>query len=347
MTSKNTNESITKSINKSPTKTRSKANAGAGRRTTARIESYSVAAPYHIIYKNNNPYYPVGPHSHNAVELYLNLSDLPDVLLNDTVTAVPSGTLLIIPPFLVHQLYRVDSVYERYILSINSQWLESVFCDQGESLAYFNRSMTPLILPLDEADKILLISQLKDLLSIPNTLSSGAMTCLFGILSTIDGFVGKSFHIALPERNNLSQGALTNMEQPSPASQNRHSFVIERDNDNIEHGSSTQQTVNRMIAYIQKHIYESISVSDVAKHFYLNPDYVSRLFKNHVHVSVGNYISIQKTSSAQSLLREGYTVSEVQEKLGYSSYAYFFKSFKKNTGLTPSQYRNQYFKGKA
>ena len=90
------------------------------RRTTARIESYSVGAPYHIIYKNTNPYYPVGPHSHNAVELYLNLSDLPDVLLNDTVTAVPAGTLLIIPPFLVHQLYRVDSVYERYILSINT-----------------------------------------------------------------------------------------------------------------------------------------------------------------------------------------------------------------------------------
>lgn len=332
------------------------------KRTTARIESYSVGAPYHVIYKNTNPYYPVGPHAHNAVELYLNLSDLPDVLLNDTVTAVPAGTLLIIPPFLVHQLYRVDSVYERYILSINSQWLESVFCDQGDSLSYLIRSTTPLILPLEEEDKLLLISQLKDLLSIPNTLSSGAMTCLFGILSTIDGLVGKSFHLEYPEQISLSQGSTigtkhpastsmeqpspTNMEQPSPASQNRHSFVIERGNDDIERGSSTQQTVNRIIAYIQEHIHESISVSDVAKHFYLNPDYVSRLFKNHVHVSVGNYISIQKTSSAQSLLREGYTVSEVQEKLGYSSYAYFFKSFKKNTGLTPSQYRNQYFKGK-
>lgn len=274
--------------------------------------SFSVAAPYHVIYKNENPYYPVGPHSHNAVELYLNLTDLPDVLLSDTVIAVPAGTLLIIPPFFVHQLYHVDSVYERYILSINSQWLESVFCEQGESLSYLKRSSTPILLPLSETNKNNLIIQLEKLLSIPDTFSSEAMASLFGILSSLDKLVDKH------TPNN-----------------NQH-FPV----------STTQQTVNEITAYIQEHIFENISLSDVAKHFYLNPDYLSRVFKSHVHVSVGHYISLQKTSSAQSLLREGYTVAEVQEKLGYSSYAYFFKTFKKNTGITPSQYRNQYFKGK-
>lgn len=308
---------------------------------TSRIQTYSVAAPYHVIYKNNNPYYPVGPHSHNAVELYLNLSDLPDVLLNDTVNPVPASTLLIIPPFMVHQLYRVDSVYERYILSINSQWLETVFCEQGDCLSYLHRSTTPYVLPLTEAEKILLISQLKDLLAIPNTCSAKAMTCLFSILSSIDRMIGPK-----SEGKTASpiQGDISTLEQPAPATMESPRPLSEQD---VQmHVSSTQHTVNKMIAYIQEHIYESISLSDVANHFYLNPDYVSRLFKNHVHVSVGHYIAVQKTSAAQSLLREGYTVAEVQEKLGYSSYAYFFKSFQKNTGMTPSQYRNQYYKGK-
>lgn len=277
--------------------------------------SFSVAPPYHVIYKNENPYYPVGPHSHNAVELYLNLTDLPDVLLNDTVVAVPAGTLLIIPPFFVHQLYHVDSVYERYILSINSQWLESVFCEQGDSLSYLKRSTTPVLLPLPEEAKQHLIGQMKELLAITNTFSPQAMTSLFGILSFLDTLVDKHS----PQTGSPAASMASN---------------------------TTQKTVNEMTAFIQEHIYENISLSDVAKHFYLNPDYMSRVFKHHVHVSVGHYIALQKTSAAQSLLREGYTVTQAQEKLGYSSYAYFFKTFKKNTGITPSRYRNEYFKGK-
>ena len=310
----------------------------------SRIQTYSVAAPYHVIYKNN-PYYATGPHSHNAVELYLNLTDLPDVLLNDTVMHVPANTLLIIPPFMVHQLYPIDTVYERYILSINSQWLESVFCDKGDSLRYLGPSMTPLLVPLNEVENEELISQMKDLLSISNTLSAGAMTCLFSILDTIDNLVAKTTGLETPSHRRMeSSPSQISTEQPAPASV--ESPRPANGPDSQMHASSSQQTVNKIIAYIQEHIHENISVSDVAAHFYLNPDYVSRLFKNHVHVSVGHYIAVQKTSAAQSLLREGFTVAEVQEKLGYSSYAYFFKSFKKNTDFTPSQYRTQYYKGK-
>lgn len=42
---------------------------------------------------------------------------------------------------------------------------------------------------------------------------------------------------------------------------------------------------------------------------------------------------------AQTMLAEGRTVTEVQELLGFSSYAYFFKFFKKMIGISPSQYR--------
>ena len=106
--------------------------------------------------------------------------------------------------------------------------------------------------------------------------------------------------------------------------------------------SATQQRINEIISYIQEHIYENLTVGDLAAHFFIHPDYLSRLFKKHAHISVSRYITLQKTATAQSLLREGYTVAQVQEKLGFSSYAYFFKTFQKNTGLSPSKYREQY-----
>ena len=106
----------------------------------------------------------------------------------------------------------------------------------------------------------------------------------------------------------------------------------------------SQKRVNEIISYLQENIRENIGIPDIAAHFFLNPDYLARLFKSHMHISIGHYFTLQKINAAEELLRTGSTVTEVQETLGYSSYAYFFKSFQKITGMSPSRYRNQYQK---
>lgn len=280
-------------------------------KTTANILTFPVAAPFDVAYKHSQTATPVGPHSHNAVELYFTLSDLPDVLLNDTVSAVPAGTLIIIPPFCVHQLYHEAGViHERYILSINSQWLDAVFCNKTDALSYLKRSDTPLLLTPDTAGKEDFIRRLERLLSFSKVTSPETMAGFFDLLSLLNEMVDR----LSPESN--------------------QSFPI----------SAAQKSVNEMIAYIREHIFEPLTVAELAKHFYLHPDYLSRLFKKHAHTSVSHYITLQKISTAQSLLRDGYTVTQVQEKLGYSGYAYFFKTFQKHTGISPSKYRAQYFK---
>ncbi len=280
-------------------------------KTINKILTFPVAAPFDVAYKYSQTATPVGPHSHNAVELYFTLTDLPDVLLNDTVSKVPAGTLIIIPPFCVHQLYHGTGImYERYILSINSQWLDAVFCDNADTLSYLKRSDRPLLLTPDEAGKEKFLGHLNHLLSFKKSVTPEAMAYLFQILSLLNEMVDR----LSPESN--------------------QNFPI----------SSGQKRTNEMIAYIQEHIYENLTVTDLANHFFLHPDYLSRLFKKHTHTSVSHYITLQKISTAQSLLREGYTVTQVQEKLGYSGYAYFFKTFQKIADISPSKYRAQYLK---
>ncbi len=275
------------------------------------VLTFPVAAPFDVAYKHSQTSSPVGPHSHNAVELYFTLSDLPDVLLNDTVSKVPAGTLIIIPPFCVHQLYHGTGImYERYILSVNSQWLDAVFCDNADTLSYLKRSNCPLLLTPDEAGKEKLLMQLNHLLSFKNIVTPEAMTCFFHVLSLLNEMADR----LSPESNQV--------------------FPI----------SATQKSINEVIAYIQEHICDNLTVTELANRFYLHPDYLSRLFKKHTHTSVSHYITLQKISTAQSLLREGYTVTQVQEKLGYSGYAYFFKTFQKVAGISPSKYRAQYLK---
>ena len=275
------------------------------------VLSFPITAPFDMIYRKDSPAYPVGPHSHNGVELYFTLSDLPDVLLNDTVSKVPAGTLIIIPPFCVHQLYhKAGAMYERYILSINTSWLDAVFFENKEAFSYLKQSTSPLLLTPDSIGKECLLHHLQSLLSLPDSSSPKALANLFLFLEELNTTV----HRLAPESN--------------------RTFPI----------SATQKHINDIIAYIREHIHEPLTVTDLAKHFYLHPDYLSRLFKKHTHTTVSRYITLQKIATAQSLLRDGRTVAEVQEALGYSGYAHFFKTFQKNTGMSPSKYRAQYFK---
>ena len=267
---------------------------------------FPVAPPFDVVYRNAKAPYPVGPHSHNAAELYFTMTDLPDVLINDTVSAVPAGTLLIIPAFCIHQLYHETGVqYERYILSINVKWLNTVLCGNKADYAYLLSASAPVLLFPEKQEKKELIRHFNELLSFENRTSPEAMAAFFQFFSKIHGLA-----IKLAPQTELPI---------SPA----------------------QEKVNAMIAYLQEHLHENVTVSDLAEHFFLNPDYLARLFKRHMHVSIGHYVTLQKISAAEALLREGKKVAEVQECLGYSSYAYFFKTFQKITGLSPSQYRKR------
>ena len=278
---------------------------------------FPLDSPYHAAYRCNAPEDPVGPHSHNGAELYLTLTPLPDVLIEDRVFAVSEYTLIIIPPFCVHQLYHESGVcYERYVLNITDSWLRNIFgADAGIPSALLNKG-TPILIDLKEkkgenpgctvaADRI--ISLLNDLSSRTGRLSPEALTVFFTLISEITALAdhASSHHPALPV-------------------------------------TESQKKVNEIISYIQDNIKNDLTVKELADHFHLHPDYLSRLFRQHAHMPPGRYIDLQRNACAQELLRQGMSVSAVSEKLGYSSYAYFFRNFQKIAGISPARYRTRY-----
>ena len=84
------------------------------------------------------------------------------------------------------------------------------------------------------------------------------------------------------------------------------------------------------MAFINRHLTEPLTLESIAAEFYLNKDYLGRLFRNIPMPPSGIISLVQRANLAQTMLAEGRTVTEVQELLGFSSYAYFFKFFKKN-----------------
>ena len=99
--------------------------------------------------------------------------------------------------------------------------------------------------------------------------------------------------------------------------------------------------VNDIIEYIDNHIYEELSVTNICARFHLSVNHLYNLFRENLDRTVNAYIIEQRIILAKNLLStSGKTIYEIAENVGISNYPYFCKLFKKKTGVTPSQFRN-------
>lgn len=103
------------------------------------------------------------------------------------------------------------------------------------------------------------------------------------------------------------------------------------------------KAVDSILSYIQEHYHESeLSLDQLADKFELTPPYISKLFKEHTKRNFIDYlIEIRIASSKQLLFDKSMKVNDVAEAVGYSNTRSFLRAFKKYTGLTPTEFREQ------
>jgi AraC family transcriptional regulator of arabinose operon len=105
------------------------------------------------------------------------------------------------------------------------------------------------------------------------------------------------------------------------------------------------QTIEKLSAvldYIHLHIEKEFTVQELAEVARVHPNYLIRLFKRYLGVPPIQYITRKKMDKAKQLLTQSQdSVSAIAERIGFSDLFYFSKQFKKNTGLTPTEYRRQ------
>lgn len=99
------------------------------------------------------------------------------------------------------------------------------------------------------------------------------------------------------------------------------------------------QTYSKILAYLEAHLYEHISIEDICRENLIGRSQLQKLFREHSNSGVINYFSKMKIDEAKQLIRERrLNFSQIAEKLGYTSVHYFSRQFKKITGMSPSEY---------
>ena len=95
-----------------------------------------------------------------------------------------------------------------------------------------------------------------------------------------------------------------------------------------------------IMQYIDEHYTEDLRLSSVAEEFHFAHNYFSTMFKKMAGVSFTKYIADKRMTLAKTLLKNSsLTLQEIVERVGYNDYFQFIKTFKRETGTTPGQYR--------
>lgn len=100
--------------------------------------------------------------------------------------------------------------------------------------------------------------------------------------------------------------------------------------------------INKICEIIIKNIGKDKLLDIIAEELELSKDYIGKLFKNKIGITLNEYSTILKMEYGKKLLKtSNKKVYEISEELGYSTVDYFSKLFKNYTNLTPVQYRKK------
>ncbi len=107
--------------------------------------------------------------------------------------------------------------------------------------------------------------------------------------------------------------------------------------------SSAERTiVEKLKQYIQSHIDRPLTRKELSDFIYLSPDHITHLFREKTGISLIEYINTENGKSCGAAGRNKYAGRpHVSSRVGFTSFSYFSKMFKKKTGLSPVEYRKK------
>jgi len=102
-----------------------------------------------------------------------------------------------------------------------------------------------------------------------------------------------------------------------------------------------EAVVNEICMYISQHYSEPLRLDALAGRFFISRSKLIRIFPAVLGMTVGDYITGVRITNAKFLLKNGTSVQETASACGFSDAGYFIKVFRRETGMTPAEYKKQ------
>ena len=103
---------------------------------------------------------------------------------------------------------------------------------------------------------------------------------------------------------------------------------------------TTKIDINAILSYITEHYNDDLGLETIAYKFNTSPKYLSKLIKDNLGINFVDYLAELRIGAAKKLLSEtNKTINEIYNETGFNNRNTFIRTFKKNTGTTPSEFR--------
>ena len=109
--------------------------------------------------------------------------------------------------------------------------------------------------------------------------------------------------------------------------------------DGVSGRASEEVIVSRIKKILEENIYGNITLDEICSHINFSKSYIKSTFKKATGCGIHlMYVQMKISLSKRLLSEEIYSVSEISEKLGFSSIHHFSRAFKQAVGMPPTAY---------
>lgn len=100
------------------------------------------------------------------------------------------------------------------------------------------------------------------------------------------------------------------------------------------------ELLDRIMAYVEECYGKNIVIRNVAKEFFVSESTISHLFKQKLGISFYHFVTQRRLIAAKKLIEKDVPLETVAVQVGFQDYSGFYRTFRKEYGISPRQYRN-------
>ena len=99
------------------------------------------------------------------------------------------------------------------------------------------------------------------------------------------------------------------------------------------------ELLDELLAYVAEHLHERITICDTARQLHVSESTLTHLCSRRLGMSFHRYVTQQRLDRARQLMLRCSDLGMVAERSGFCDYTAFFRAFRQEYGLSPSEYR--------